>query len=193
MRGYVTVDGTIYSFLGDQEFHDVIKQSYVDVTATATEYGFENDKIQLKVRFVSPLLLDNLILVSRPCTYVDIAVCKKTACEVRVEFIVSDDLVQTQKSKLVGGSFARPATEEQPAFSYASMGKAAQRPLGNSGDNITIDWGYVYLASEDDDTDLYYDQKNARIGSHMEFADSGEKGLIIAYDDLLSVNYFGQW
>lgn len=132
MRGYVTVDGVVYSFLGDKEFHDVIPQNYVDVTATATEYGFENDKIQLKVRFVSPLLLDNLILVSRPCTYVDIAVCKKTACEVKVEFIVSDDLVQTQKSKLVGGSFTRPATEEQPAFSYASMGKAAQKPLGNS-------------------------------------------------------------
>ena len=79
IRGYVTVDGTVYCFLGDKEFHNVIRQTYIDVTATATEYGFENDKIALKVRFTSPLLLEDLTLVSRPCTYIDYAVEKKDA------------------------------------------------------------------------------------------------------------------
>ena len=44
IRGYVTVDEAVYCFMGDREFHQVIEQKYVDVTATATEYYFENEK-----------------------------------------------------------------------------------------------------------------------------------------------------
>ena len=44
IRGYVTVDESVYCFMGDREFHQVIEQKYVDVTATATEYYFETQK-----------------------------------------------------------------------------------------------------------------------------------------------------
>lgn len=70
LRGYVNVDGVVYSFLGDKEFHETIGQTGVDVTATSTTYTFENEKIILNVKFTSPLLLDDLTLVSRPCTYI---------------------------------------------------------------------------------------------------------------------------
>ncbi len=193
IRGYITVDDAVYSFLGDKEFHKVIPQRYADLSATATEYGFENEKIRLTVRFVSPLLLEDPVLVSRPCTYMNLTVHKKTACEVSAQILLSDDLVCTQKSQTVGCSYSRPAVQDQPAFTYASMGKAAQRPLGNSGDNITIDWGYVYLASDSACADLYYDAKNSRIGCHVSLQDGAETGLIIAYDDMISIHYFGQW
>ena len=74
MRGYVTVDGAVSCFLGDREYHEVIPQKEVEVTPTSTEYRFENEKIILTVRFTSPLLADDPVLVSRPCTYVDFAV-----------------------------------------------------------------------------------------------------------------------
>ena len=83
LRGYVNVDGVVYSFLGDKEFHETIGQTGVDVTATSTTYTFENEKIILNVKFTSPLLLDDLTLVSRPCTYIDYAVEKKENCDVR--------------------------------------------------------------------------------------------------------------
>ena len=38
LRGYVNVDGVVYSFLGDKEFHETIGQTGVDVTATSTTY-----------------------------------------------------------------------------------------------------------------------------------------------------------
>lgn len=191
LRGYVSVDGVIYSFLGDREFHEPISQRYVDVTPTATEYYFENEKIGLKVRFTSPLLLDNLLLVSRPCTYVDFEVEKKADCEVFVEFLVSSDLVQRKKDALIGTSGRRPAKESEPAFFYASMGRACQTPLGSSGDNITIDWGYAYLASVQEGSAVCFDEKNGRLSCRLPMEKRG--GLILAYDDLLSVNYFGQW
>lgn len=191
LRGYVTVDGVVYSFLGDREFHEPISQQYVDVTATATEYYFENEKIGLRVRFTSPLLLDDLLLVSRPCTYVDFTVEKKIDCEVFVDFLVSSDLVQRQKDALIGSSARRPAKDGASAFSYASMGRAGQNPLGSSGDNITIDWGYAYLASAQEDAVPVFDEKNKRLVCRLPLDKEGS--LILAYDDLLAINYFGQW
>ena len=74
LRGYVNVDGVVYSFLGDKEFHETIGQTGVDVTATSTTYTFENEKIILNVKFTSPLLLDDLTLVSRPLKSVEVYV-----------------------------------------------------------------------------------------------------------------------
>lgn len=191
LRGYVTVDGVVYSFLGDREFHEAIPQKNVDVTATSTAYTFENEKIVLTARFTSPLLLDDFTLVSRPCTYIDFAVEKKEDCEVLIDFLVSSDLVSQKEEKLVGCSTRRPAKKGAPAFSYAQMGKAAQRPLGGSGDNVTIDWGYVYAASADENAVCAYDEKNHRLSCRLPL--EKECGMILAFDDLLSINYFGQW
>ncbi|MEZ3508701.1 MAG: DUF4965 domain-containing protein [Lachnospiraceae bacterium] len=194
IRGYVTVDETVYCFMGDREFHQVIEQKYVDVTATATEYYFENDKIGLTVRFCSPLLLDDFTLVSRPCTYIDLEVHKKTACSVHTDFLLYSDLVQRGSDRLVGGSNFKAQGQDRSAFRYTFMGRAAQRPLGNSGDNITIDWGYAYLASDAEDAILTYDSGNRSVGCRINFVKEQEtKGMIAAYDDLLSINYFGEW
>lgn len=193
IRGYVTIDGAVYSFLGDKEFHKVIPQKAVDVTATSTKYFFENEKISMTVCFTSPLLLDDFMLVSRPCTYVDFRVDKKVECEVEIDFQVSSDLVQRKKDKLIGSSNFKPETEKSLAYQYAVMGRAFQQPLGNSGDHMTIDWGYVYLASKDEGATLAFDKENGKISCHLTVGASQENGVILAYDDLLSINYFGEW
>lgn len=195
LKGYIVVDEAVYCFLGDKEFHKPILQKAVDVTATATEYLFENDKVSLTVRFTSPLLPEEPKLVSRPCTYVDFEVVKKAECSVEVHFYVSADLVQRNGDALVGGSYAKePSMETGKSYSYAFMGRAFQQPLGHSGDNVTIDWGYAYLASDEEDVALVYDDRNRRIGCILPFGENaGKKGVIIAYDDMLSINYFGQW
>ncbi|MBD5461158.1 MAG: DUF4965 domain-containing protein [Lachnospiraceae bacterium] len=191
LRGYVTVDGAAYSFLGDREFHAPVEQKEVEVTATATVYRFENEKIRLTVRFTTPLLLEDLKLVSRPCTYVDFAVEKKADCSVNVSFFVSSDLVSQKDSPLVGCDGNCTEKEGKAGFSYASMGRAFQRPLGGSGDRVTIDWGYVYLASTDGKP--AYDAANRQLGVTLPLDGRGRAALILAYDDLLSINYFGQW
>ena len=43
----------------------------INVTATATEYVFACEEVNFKCRFTSPLVLNDMLLVSRPCTYVD--------------------------------------------------------------------------------------------------------------------------
>ncbi len=186
IRGYLTVDKTVYCFMGDKEFHQILPQISLDVTATATTYTFENDKVRLCCRFTSPLILSDPLLVSRPCTYIDFMVEKKNADDVQLDFIVSADLVRQEKDEVAGfaGTFKQ-------GFSYASMGRMRQQPLGSSGDHTTIDWGYVYLAGNDKST-ITYDAANEAIRCQAANL-NGQTTLILAYDDLASINYFGEW
>ena len=186
IRGYLTVDKTVYCFMGDKEFHQILPQISLDVTATATTYTFENDKARLCCRFTSPLILSDPLLVSRPCTYIDFMVEKKNADNVKLDFIVSADLVRQEKDEVAGfaGTFKQ-------GFSYASMGRMRQQPLGSSGDHTTIDWGYVYLAGNDKST-ITYDAANEAIRCQAANL-NGQTTLILAYDDLASINYFGEW
>ena len=188
LYGYITIDNTVYSFLGSHEFHPVIEQKSLEVTATATKYTFENDKVILTVGFTSPLILENPVLVSRPCTYIDYEVTRKQEAEVRIDFIVTSDLVKYTEGDLIGGNHTTDT------FHYASMGKAGQHPLGHSGDNITIDWGFVYLAAEEEHISTVYDSKNSKLTATACLGkDKNQASMIIAYDDLLSIYYFGAW
>lgn len=187
MRGYLTVDDRKYCFMGYKEVHDYIPQKSIEVTATATEYIFENDEVKLKCRFTSPLLLDDMVLVSRPCTYVDFEVEKKKACKVTLEFNVSADLVRQTKDAVLGFDGKRKN------FSYSYMGRAVQQPLSGSDDMVAINWGYVYIACQEESAKLRFDRDNEKLCLQMELEDKKQAGFILAYDDLLSINYFGQW
>ena len=187
IKGDLIVDGVRYAFLGDSKMHRRIPQKSIDVTATATEYVFENDAVTLKCRFTSPLLLDDMVLVSRPCTYIDIEVEKKNASKVELDFGVYADVVRQDKSALVGFDGTRSD------YSYTFMGRAVQQPLRGSDDGITIDWGYVYLASQEEKAEMHYDKNGEKLGLKIELEDKKQAGFIFAFDDLLSINYFGQW
>jgi len=194
IRGYVTIDGIQYCFMGKPEYHKIIPQKSIDVTATATEYIFENEKIVLSVRFTSPILLTDPLLVSRPCTYVDFNVERKTECDVELLFEVFKDLVTQEESELLGGTYYRPERQDLPEYRYAMMGRACQHPLGGSGDQVTIDWGYLYLASQKPDAQFYFDNEDEYLLCCLPVAkDEKTVGLVIAYDDLVSINYFGEW
>lgn len=188
LYGYITIDGSVYSFLGDRGVHPVIEQTSMDITATATKITFVNEKIELTVTFTSPLLIKEPVLLSRPCTYIDYEIKRKNDAEVKIDFVITDDLVRNEPGKVVGGSYHRTD------FDYACMGKANQHPLGHSGDNITIDWGYIYLASNEKSTQISYDTDNQKITGTADLGKvKSQASMIIAYDDLLSLFYFGSW
>ena len=187
IRGTIFVGGKRYTFLGHKGVDMVIPQKSIDVTATATEYVFENEEVKLTCRFTSPLLLDDMILVSRPCTYVDFEVEKKADVEVSVVFEMCADLVRRGDDKIIGFDGNRAD------YTYSMMGRAIQHPLSGSDDTITVDWGYAYLASQDPSADIHFDDLFEKMCLNMKLENKKPAGLIIAYDDILSINYFGQW
>ena len=187
IKGHIFVNGKKYAFLGNKEVENIIPQKSIDVTVTATEYVFENEEVTLKCRFTSPLLLDDMILVSRPCTYVDFEVEKKVDAEVSVGFEVFADLVRRGDDKVIG--FDGTRTD----YTYSMMGRSIQHPLSGSDDTITIDWGYAYLASQEPSVTIHFDDLYEKMWLSMKLEDKKPAGLIFAYDDILSINYFGQW
>ena len=186
-RGYIKVDGKTYAFLGNAKKYQAIPQKYIDVTATATEYVFENDEVVLKCRFTSPLLLDDMLLVSRPCTYIDFEVEKKNAKEVLLDIQLSADVVRRHQDRVIGFDGKRKD------FTYSYMGRAVQLPLGGSDDTVPIDWGYVYLATQEENANIHFSSETESISLRMKLEDGKQAGIIMAYDDLVSINYFGQW
>lgn len=194
IRGYVEIDGVPYCFMGNPEYHKIITQKSVDVSATATEYVFENEKIVLMVRFTSPIILSDFLLVSRPCTYVDFRVERKMACEVDVIFEASRDLVSQKEAELLGGCYYRAKKNDIPDYQYAMMGRACQHPLGGSGDQVTIDWGYLYLASRRQGAQFSFNKEDGNLVCQLPMMkEVNEAEIVIAYDDLISINYFGEW
>ena len=194
LRGYVTVDGKVYCFLGNKDFHNFIPQTSVDITATATKYTFENEDLKLTCTFTSPLLPKDMVLVSRPCTYIDFDIEKKNAKEVSLHFEVSADLVRIKKDEVMGFAGTYNPAQKETRFSYSYMGRAMQQPLSSSGDFCTIDWGYAYLASKDSAAKVAFDLAGEKLTLDTTFSPcSDHTDLILAYDDILSINYFGEW
>lgn len=191
VRGIAGIDGVNYRFMGLGP-ETPMEQTGLYVTATCTEYCFAAAGVALTVDFWTPLLLDDLDVMARPCSYLDaeaVSVDGKKH-EVRIFWEFTGDLCcdMEQTEKIGGGSFR--VKENNIAW----MGLREQKPLGNSGDGVTIDWGYLYLAAPGGT--VFYSHPSRSLCAEFMLTVEGEKGdgaaLVAAYDDIASINYFGR-
>ncbi len=75
LYGVIRVDGVAYRFMGGPEFLDrAAEQVSLTVEATRTLYVFRCGPVELDVTFTTPLLVDDLDLLSRPASYLTLAV-----------------------------------------------------------------------------------------------------------------------
>ncbi|MGC4044318.1 MAG: DUF5127 domain-containing protein [Armatimonas sp.] len=71
LTGFIRIDGKAYRWAGTSPAVQApMTQTRVTVTATRTTYTFEQDGVALTITFVSPLLADDLDLLSTPVTHV---------------------------------------------------------------------------------------------------------------------------
>ncbi len=73
MYGFLHTDGEVYCFLGNANDLNVKKavQTDVSVSTFSTDYSFACGKTTLKVKFVSPLPLDDFNILSMPVCYAE--------------------------------------------------------------------------------------------------------------------------
>ena len=170
--------------------------------------------IDLRVAFTSPLLMQNLKLFSRPVSYISCTVKSNDGRNHQVKVLLS-----AATGIAVNEPTERVTTQ---AYSYNGLsilkaGTIAQPVLAKKGDDLRIDWGYMYLAAPVNEHSLQYVtlqkdiinsflDNNARstIQRGMQLAlntvfnfgligkASKEKFVELGYDDLLSVQYFHQ-
>ena len=76
LDGLADIDGETYVFMGDAGRLGLpgMEQTSVEVEAFATRYRFEAGGVELTAEFLSPVLPDDLQLLSRPVSYLRTAV-----------------------------------------------------------------------------------------------------------------------
>jgi len=184
MTGEVILDGTPYRFMGLNAVRP-IPQTAVNVNAYSTFYTFENDDLVLKLRFMTPLTPDNLSRMTRPVSYLKVDARAKDGGkhEIRVKISVSDEFCLNQ-----GGE--APTIIESvliDGLTAIRMGNAEQKVLNRSGDDLRIDWGYLYLAA-DGEAAVCADRMD---GMSAVSVFAGPEALILfGYDDIASMTYF---
>lgn len=195
ISGRVFVDGNEYHFLGHNnrpwnqpaEVTDMVIES-TDCDAYSTYIICKNDAIRLKLQFTSPTLVTDLYLSSRPVAY-----CKASfesldgkEHKVSVKFLVTEELVLEHKGE--GRAIASPVNID--GLTAIKMGNGKQNVLHCSGDDIRIDWGYLYLAVKGEgkaDHTVYNDMYAVFVEAELK----NEALFLFGYDDVESIQYFG--
>ena len=187
-------------------------QNSVEVKATQTLYTFTCGPVDLDLTFTSPLVLDDLDLMSRPVSYIS---CKiksndRKKHDVQVYLGASSDISVNQNSQLVKAGQA-----DAGALGILKVGTVEQPVLEKRGDDLRIDWGYLYAAAPKAEgvtqtitgADAAFTPFNIKPGNKSEgrslmlntVYDLGKVGrkskealLLLGYDDIYSIQYFGQ-
>jgi hypothetical protein len=187
-------------------------QTSVTLNATQTIYAFTCGKTDLVLSFTSPLLASDLNLLSRPVTYINAKLKSNDGAphEVQLYLGASTDIATNTPSQEVQ---AEKYTAK--GLSILKAGTTAQPVLQKKGDDLRIDWGYMYLAvpagngvqqsvsAVQNLTRLFAPVVAATgTGKHLYLnttvdlgkvgANGKEQLFLIGYDDLYSIQYFNQ-
>jgi hypothetical protein len=183
------VDGRLLRIMGSQpKDAEALPQTDVSVLPTRTVYRFANSQVRLTLTFATPALPDDLDVLARPVTYVAWEMCSadNRPHSVQIDFRIGSQLAVDNAGQAI--VWDRPAI---PGLIVQRVGAKTQRVLARKGDDLRIDWGYVYLAAP-------ADQNPAEIGDGAVRFNVGRVGpepiqrhILLAYNDLYSINYFG--
>jgi hypothetical protein len=222
------IDGNVYALTGSTgrggrgaQAANPMPQTKLEVLPTRTVYEFAGAGVKVNLTFLTPALPDDLDVLSRPLTYVEWTVNATDGREheAAVYFDAGADLVVNTPEQQVEA--ARFRLDGQAAL---RMGSREQPVLAKRGDDLRIDWGYLYLAADKPegitqsittrqdgraaftsagklpDSDALFDSGAAGrppvpvLAASISFgkvsATPVSRYLMIAYDDLYSIEYF---
>ena len=183
ITGTVTFDGAVYRFLGLGK-EEKIEQKEVKITPFVSEYLFANEKFTLTFRTWSPFLFDDFHIMATPVSYLecDVKALDGKEHRITVEFKGYDELCLGKRKKQI-----TKYTVNIKGRKAVKMGLTNQKPLNDSGDTYAADWGYVCLCGEKVSA-----AADGIFASAEKTADEAAFSFILAYDDVYSINYFGQ-
>ena len=120
-------------------------QQSVKVLPTQSVYTFACGPVTLDVTFTAPLLMDDLDLISSPVNYISYQAksTDKKSHDVQIYFESTPQLAVNHDNQPV--KFDKISKN---GMTYVRTGTINQPILGQSGDDMRIDWGYLYLAGK---------------------------------------------
>ena len=142
LAGLLRVDGWPFCFLSDIPGAPKMNQTSVRVLPTRTIYVFEDAGIRFTLTFLTPALLHKLHVLSRPVTYLcfDAESIDGKTHDLAVYFDADGAIAVNEPTDKISWSRYRHRD-----LDLMCAGSAEQKILGRAGDNLRIDWGYLYL------------------------------------------------
>ncbi len=222
LRSLIRVDGATFRLLGaTPQESPALPQTGLEITPTTTLATFEGQGVRVGLSFCSPLLPDDLDVLSRPVTYVNWKVASLDSQEhsVQLYFEASPLLTVNQPDEAVVWERA-----EVKGLVALKTGTETQAVLTSKGDDHRINWGYLYLAAPEEaslasaltsgpQAREQFEQSGALLARDDEHQprpanseepvlalafDLGdvtevvERHALLAYDEEWAVTYFGQ-
>lgn len=187
------------------------EQKSVKLNATQTLYEFACGKVNLSLTFTSPLLINDLDIMARPVSYISAKVNSNDGASHNVQLYLgaSTDIATNHDSQPIS---AQKYTNNN--LSILKAGTTEQPILKKKGDDLRIDWGYMYVATptaanvkqsistNDVENPFQVISKDVVSGKRLTLntiADMGKIGnasreqvIMLAYDDLYAIQYFGK-
>jgi len=218
LTAYARIDGQSYRIMGrDRQVGNELAQTRLEVLPTRTIYEFGGAGVTVGLTFFTPALPGDLDVLSRPLTYLQWSAASTDLREheVAIYFDAASDLVVNTPDQPV-----LAARYQLDGLPLLRMGSREQPVLAKRGDDLRIDWGYLYLAADKAEgvTTFAGDraQPRAAFDATGRLPDSDELGevrrggpvlayavalgkvnaspvsryLMLAYDDLYAIEYF---
>lgn len=210
LTGWVVVDKQVFRFMGREDKSQeagIAQQNDVTVTATRTMYRYTCGPVDLQLQFTSPLLMNDWAVLTRPVSYISVTLQSNDGKEHEAQVIVGVSTnvcvnkpgQEVKAEKLVtaeGLQVLKAGTTEQPV-------------LQKRGDDLRIDWGYVYVAAPKGSAagvsrlqSWQAAPGDAETGTNLVLRTSlptlrtnskpQEQFIMLGYDDLYSIQYFNQ-
>ena len=218
LTAYARIDGKSYRIMGrERQAGNELAQTRLEVLPTRTIYEFAGAGAKVGLTFFTPALPDDLDVLSRPLTYLEWSAASSDGREHAVEIYFdagSDLVVNTPDQPVLAARY------QLDGFPLLRMGSREQGVLAKRGDDLRIDWGYLYLASDKAEgvSTFAGDRAQARAAfdASGKLPDTDELGdvrrggpvlayaialgkvnaspvsryLMLAYDDLYAIEYF---
>ncbi len=221
LTGLVRIDGQTYRVMGHGARRvplpaAVLEQTRLEVLPTRTIYEFAGHGVKISLTFFTPALPDDLDVLSRPLTYLEWTAASTDGAPhaVSIYFDAGADLVVNTPDEPV--EWARFDLDGHPVL---RMGSREQPILAKRGDDLRIDWGYLYLAPDKsegvalaagsgndvraafessgrmpDSDDLSEGSAREVLAAALDLGRVGatpvSRYLMLAYDDLYSIEFF---
>jgi hypothetical protein len=145
LSSLVRIDGKTYRIMGvDPRHAPAVPQTKLTVGPTRTTYECEGAGVHIELTFMTPSLPHDLDLLSRPATYITWQVHSVDGAghDVSIYFDAGSQIVVNTPEETVQWSRYRLGD-----LQVLRMGSQQQPVLEKSGDDLRIDWGYLYVVA----------------------------------------------
>ena len=183
LTSLVRIDGQPFRLMGTTPLDvPALPQTKLTVWPTRTIYEFAGRGVALTLTFLTPALPDDLSVLSRPVTYLvwDVRATDGRPHAVEIQFAAAGEITINEPSQPVHWWL-----EQIGDLAAWKAGSQEQPMLQKAGDDLRIDWGYLYVATPDGKLGTESGTVQWRGTTPVNCR------LLLAYDDLYSIQYLG--